>query len=215
MSDQPNLRSRPGTTSRPMKPTEVISMIQRCAGSFSAGWSLYIRDKKPHFRYTAFEAADVSIPGTVQIPEGRVELKSEFVPDPASKTGGGTLRLFVDGNVGREQFFHFLGRQILGQSDHIAGFGDFGSLVGSSQQRRVFRIGDGLDIRGVCARPHGGATLLGLGKLTHALPLIGLAFVLEAGGADDCHLKGRTINDGLRHLVEKVRIDERTFFDRT
>ncbi|HEY2783881.1 MAG TPA: arylsulfatase [Fimbriiglobus sp.] len=73
-----------------------------CAGAFSAGWSLYIRDKKPHFRYTAFDVADVNIPGTIEIPEGKVELKTEFTPDPASKTGGGTLKLSVNGKPAGE-----------------------------------------------------------------------------------------------------------------
>jgi arylsulfatase len=73
-----------------------------CAGSFSGGWTLYIKDRKPQFRYQAFEIADVSIPGTVEIPEGKVELKTEFTPDPASRTGGGTLRLFVNGKPAGE-----------------------------------------------------------------------------------------------------------------
>jgi hypothetical protein len=32
-----------------------------CAGSFSAGWSLYIKGGKPVFRYTSFEIADITI----------------------------------------------------------------------------------------------------------------------------------------------------------
>lgn len=73
-----------------------------CAGAFSGGWSLYIKDNKPHFRYTAFEVADVNIPGTVEIPEGKVTLRSEFAPDPPSKTGGGTISLFVNGKPAGE-----------------------------------------------------------------------------------------------------------------
>ena len=78
-----------------------------CAGSFSAGWSLYIKDKKPHFRYTTFEVDDVTIPGTVEMPEGKVELKTEFTPDPASKTGGGTLKMFVNGKPAGEGKFTY------------------------------------------------------------------------------------------------------------
>ena len=76
--------------------------VVTCAGSFSAGWSLYVKDKKPQFRYQAFEIADVEIPGTIEIPEGKVTLKTEFTPDPASKTGGGTLKLFVNGKPAGE-----------------------------------------------------------------------------------------------------------------
>jgi len=66
-----------------------------CAGAFSAGWSLYIKDGKPAFRYTGFELSDVTIPGTIEIPAGNVTLKAKFTPD-GSREGGGTLKLFVD-----------------------------------------------------------------------------------------------------------------------
>ncbi len=72
-----------------------------CAGAFSAGWSLYVKDGRPNFRYTFFDIADATIPGTVAIPEGKVTLKSEFTPD-GSKDGGGTLRLFVNGQAAGE-----------------------------------------------------------------------------------------------------------------
>ena len=72
-----------------------------CAGGFSAGWSLYVRDRKPVFRYTFFDIADVTIQGTVALPEGKVTLKTEFAPD-GSKEGGGTLKLFVNDNPAGE-----------------------------------------------------------------------------------------------------------------
>ena len=87
--------------------------VVACAGSFSAGWSLYVKDGKPHFRYTCFELADETIPGTVALPAGKVSLKSEFTPD-GSKEGGGTLKLFVnnepagEGKVKRSLFRHGL-----------------------------------------------------------------------------------------------------------
>ena len=73
-----------------------------CAGAFSCGWTLFIKDQKPTFRYQAFDIANVEIPGTVAIPEGAVTVKTEFTPDPSSKTGGGTLKLFVDGKPAGE-----------------------------------------------------------------------------------------------------------------
>ncbi len=87
--------------------------VVTCAGAFSAGWSLYVKDGKPHFRYTFFDIADVSIPGTVPLPEGDVTLSTEFTPD-GSPTGGGQLRLFVDdqpageGQLTRTAFRHGL-----------------------------------------------------------------------------------------------------------
>jgi arylsulfatase len=87
--------------------------VVACAGAFSAGWSLYVKDGKPSFRYTFFDLADVTIRGTVALPEGKVTLKTEFVPD-GSREGGGTLRLFVDdqpageGKLTRSIFRHGL-----------------------------------------------------------------------------------------------------------
>jgi arylsulfatase len=72
-----------------------------CAGAFSAGWSLYVLDGKPNFRYTFFDIADVNIPGTVALAEGKATLKTEFTPD-GSREGGGTLRLFVNGQPAGE-----------------------------------------------------------------------------------------------------------------
>lgn len=76
--------------------------VVACAGSFSAGWSLYVKDGKPNFRYQAFDIADVTIPGTVALPAGEVELGFAFTPDPSSKTGGGTLALSVNGAAAGE-----------------------------------------------------------------------------------------------------------------
>jgi arylsulfatase len=69
--------------------------VVTCAGAFSAGWSLYVKEGKPTFHYTFFDIADVTIPGTEALPEGKVALKTEFTPD-GSKEGGGTLKLFVN-----------------------------------------------------------------------------------------------------------------------
>jgi arylsulfatase len=84
-----------------------------CAGGFSAGWSLYVKNGKPNFRYTFFDIADVNVPGTVELPEGEVTLKTEFVPD-GSKDGGGTIKLSVndmpagEGKLSRTSFRHGL-----------------------------------------------------------------------------------------------------------
>ncbi len=75
--------------------------VVTCAGAFSAGWSLYIQDGKPAFRYTGFEISDVTIAGDVAVAEGKVTLKTEFIPD-GTKEGSGTLKLFVDGKPAGE-----------------------------------------------------------------------------------------------------------------
>jgi arylsulfatase A-like enzyme len=70
--------------------------VVACVGSFSAGWSLYIKDGKPVFRYTGFEISDITIVGTVAIPEGKVTLKTDFTPD-GTKEGRGSLTISVNG----------------------------------------------------------------------------------------------------------------------
>lgn len=75
--------------------------VVTCAGASSAGWSLYVKNGKPNFRYTFFDIANVNIPDTTVLPEGKVTLKTEFTPD-GSKEGGGTLKLFVNGQPAGE-----------------------------------------------------------------------------------------------------------------
>ena len=75
--------------------------VVACAGAFSAGWSLYVKDGTPHFRYTFFDIADVTIPGTTPLPAGKATLGTEFTPD-GSPEGGGTLRILVNGEPAGE-----------------------------------------------------------------------------------------------------------------
>jgi arylsulfatase A-like enzyme len=75
--------------------------VVTCAGAFSAGWSLYVKDAEPSFRYTFFDIADVTIHGTEALTEGKVTLKTEFTAD-GSREGGGTLSLFVNGKPAGE-----------------------------------------------------------------------------------------------------------------
>jgi len=72
-----------------------------CAGAFSAGWSLYVKDGKPTFRYTCFEIADVTLTGAEPLPEGKVKLTADFTPD-GTREGSGTLKLLVDGKPAAE-----------------------------------------------------------------------------------------------------------------
>jgi len=98
----PQLFPRPHTiTAEVTVPRGGAQGVIACAGAFSAGWSLYIKDDKPHFRYTYFDVADVNISGAAALPEGRVTLATEFTPD-GSKTGGGRLKLFVNGRPAGE-----------------------------------------------------------------------------------------------------------------
>ena len=75
--------------------------VVTCVGAFSCGWSLYVKDSKPTFRYTYFDIADVTIHGTEELPEGKVTLRTEFVPD-GTPVGSGTLTMFVNGKAAGE-----------------------------------------------------------------------------------------------------------------
>lgn len=94
-------------------PKEGAEGVVTCVGAFSAGWSIYIKDGKPMFRYTFFEIADVTIPGTEKLPEGKVTLKTEFIPN-GTKEGGGKLKITVndkaagEGEIKRSTFRHGL-----------------------------------------------------------------------------------------------------------
>ncbi len=94
-------------------PKEGAEGVITCAGAYSAGWSLYVKDDKPVFRYTCFDIADETIPSTVRLPEGKATVKAEFTPD-GSNDGGGTLKLFVndqpagEGKLKRTLFRHGL-----------------------------------------------------------------------------------------------------------
>jgi arylsulfatase A-like enzyme len=92
----PQLFPRPHTiTANLVIPKGGAEGVVACAGAFSAGWSLYVKNGRPNFRYTFFEIADVTIAGTVAMPEGAVTLRTVFTPD-GSKAGGGTLKIFVN-----------------------------------------------------------------------------------------------------------------------
>jgi arylsulfatase len=84
-----------------------------CVGAFSAGWSLYVEDGKPFFRYTFFDIADVTIPGSDKLPSGKVTVSTRFQPD-GTRVGSGTLELMVNqklvgqGKITRSAFRHGL-----------------------------------------------------------------------------------------------------------
>jgi arylsulfatase len=82
-------------------PTGGAEGVIACCGGFSCGWSLYVKDGKPHFTYTFFDVANSQVDGTIDVPEGKVTIKSEYTAvGPMEK--GGTLKLFVNGKPAGE-----------------------------------------------------------------------------------------------------------------
>jgi arylsulfatase A-like enzyme len=100
-------------TAEVVVPKGGVEGVIACAGAFSAGWSLYVANGKPSFRYTFFEIADITIPGTVPLPEGNVSIVTRFTPD-GKPGGGGTLAITVngqpagEGRLARSSFRHGL-----------------------------------------------------------------------------------------------------------
>lgn len=95
----PQIFPRPHSiTAKIVVPPAGADGVVACAGAFSGGWSLYVLDGKPRFRYTFFEIADVDIAGAEKLPTGAVTLGTEFTPD-GQRGGGGTLKLLVNGRV--------------------------------------------------------------------------------------------------------------------
>jgi arylsulfatase len=94
-------------------PQGGVEGVVACAGAFSAGWSLYVKENRPYFHYTFFEIADVTIPGTMALPSGKVTLRTQFVPSGDPQFGG-KLKLFVndqpagEGELKRTAFRHGL-----------------------------------------------------------------------------------------------------------
>ncbi len=101
---------RNGTNRTAIVPSQASDQCQRdrpqrgaegvitCCGAFYAGWSLYVKNGKPIFRYTCFEIADITIADADQIPEKNVTISTEFIPE-RSREGRGTLNLSVNGKI--------------------------------------------------------------------------------------------------------------------
>lgn len=98
----PQLFPRPHSLTAELTiPAGKTEGVIACAGAFSAGWSLYVKDGRPNFRYTFFEIADVTVAGSDALPQGKVTLRTEFAPD-GTQEGGGTLKLMVNGTLAGE-----------------------------------------------------------------------------------------------------------------
>jgi len=87
--------------------------VVACAGAFSAGWSLYVRNNHPEFHYTFFDVADVTIPCQAELPTGKAILRSEFIPAGNAQFGGKVIiyvndKLAGQGELQRTVFRHGL-----------------------------------------------------------------------------------------------------------
>jgi arylsulfatase len=110
----PQLFPRPFTVTADIEvPQSGGEGVIACAGAFSAGWSLYVADNQPVFRYTCFDIADKTITTSTKLAPGKSTIRLSFVPD-GSADGAGTLAISVnekpvgEGKLDRTLFRHGL-----------------------------------------------------------------------------------------------------------
>jgi arylsulfatase len=66
------------------------------AGYFG-GWTLYLKDGRPHHEYNFFALERTNVAGTTALGPGRHTIVYEFIPDEAKPGAGGKSTLSVDG----------------------------------------------------------------------------------------------------------------------
>jgi len=65
---------------------------------YLGGYALYVEDKKPRFTYSFMGISNDTITSSDDLPNGKVNLRYEFVSDkPGAHGAGGTSRLFING----------------------------------------------------------------------------------------------------------------------
>jgi arylsulfatase A-like enzyme len=95
----PQLFPRPNTIDAELViPDKGAHGVVTCAGAFSAGWTLYVMNNKPVFKYNVFEVADLKMEGKTSLPKGKVNLTVQFIPD-GTPTGSGSFKMMVNGRV--------------------------------------------------------------------------------------------------------------------
>lgn len=80
-----------------LKEERTSGVIIAQAGYFG-GWTIYLKDGKPHHEYNWFAIERTNIAGSAPLPPGRHTLVYEFLPDAPQPGTGGKSILSVDGN---------------------------------------------------------------------------------------------------------------------
>jgi arylsulfatase len=93
-----NVKSRSYTVTADVELRDAATqgVIIAQAGAFG-GWTLYMKDGKPHHEYNYFGVERTNIGGTEALRAGKHTIRYEFVIDAAKPGAGGKCTLFVDG----------------------------------------------------------------------------------------------------------------------
>jgi arylsulfatase len=79
-----------------LKDNKTNGVIIAQAGYFG-GWTLYMKDGKPHHEYNFFALERTNIGGQAALARGKYTIGYEFIPDAAKPGTGGKSILSVDG----------------------------------------------------------------------------------------------------------------------
>jgi arylsulfatase A-like enzyme len=110
--------------------TEGVIIAQ--AGAFG-GWTLYLKNGRPHHEYNYFGVERTNISGTSALAAGKHVIRYEFTPDAPRPGSGGACALFVDdkqvtsGHIPKTQPFIFSGDEgvDVGEDDETAVSNDY------------------------------------------------------------------------------------------
>jgi hypothetical protein len=79
-----------------LKDDKTSGVIIAQAGYFG-GWTLYLKEGKPHHEYNFFALERTNIAGTTSLSSGKHTISYEFIPDATKPGTGGKSILSVDG----------------------------------------------------------------------------------------------------------------------
>jgi arylsulfatase A-like enzyme len=78
-------------------PDQKANGVIIAQAGFFGGWTLYLKDGKPHHEYNFFALERTNIGGETALAPGKHTIRYEFVPDAATPGAGGKSMLSVDG----------------------------------------------------------------------------------------------------------------------
>lgn len=70
-----------------------------CLGGDTAGWSLYVKERRLVYHYNFFDMERYEVVSSEEVPAGQVEFKAEFVNESDEPGGPATVRLFINGRA--------------------------------------------------------------------------------------------------------------------
>ena len=86
-------------TAEVVVPPEGAEGVIVAQGGLTGGWSLYAKEGKPKYCYNFYGVNRYTIAGTAAIPAGTHQVRMEFAYDGGGLAKGGTVTLYVDGQM--------------------------------------------------------------------------------------------------------------------